>query len=321
MEYDFYTADVFTQHLFGGNQLAVFPEARGLTPALMQQIAGEFNLSETVFVLPPDNAGHTRRLRIFTPGAELPFAGHPTVGAAVVLASIGAIPLQGEETRIIFEEGVGPVPVTIRTRDGRPEFARLSAAMAPQFGPPPPDAAALAAAIGVAADDILQGALSTPLHAGDARSYAYAPQAVSCGVPFLFIPLRDREALARARLNRERWEALLADSWAPHLYLITPDAERPGSHIRARMFAPAMNIVEDPATGAAASALGGYLGARCGSDGAQRWIVEQGFEMGRPSIIEVEADIAGGTVGAVRVGGAAVMVSSGRFHISDGLRG
>src|SRR6476661_4013636 len=137
MRVPFITADVFTDQAFGGNQLAVFPDARGIDPALMLPIAREFNFSETTFVLPPDDPGHTARVRIFTPGGELPFAGHPTVGTAHVLASIGAIPLKAAETRIVFEEVVGPVPVVIRSANGTPTFAQLSAAKLPEVGPPP----------------------------------------------------------------------------------------------------------------------------------------------------------------------------------------
>jgi trans-2,3-dihydro-3-hydroxyanthranilate isomerase len=132
------TADVFTDHRFGGNQLAVFPDAREIEPGLMPKIAREFNYSETTFVLPPDDPSHTAKVRIFTPGGELQFAGHPTIGTAHVLAATGVVRLTGPETRIVFEEGVGPVPVTIRATNGRPEFAQLSAAKLPEVGPPPP---------------------------------------------------------------------------------------------------------------------------------------------------------------------------------------
>src|SRR4051812_37652720 len=161
----YFTADVFTDHMFGGNQLAVFPDAREISSELMPRIAREFNYSETTFVLPPADPSHTAKVRIFTPGGELPFAGHPTVGTAHVLASIGAIPLTGEHTRIVFEEVVGPVPVTIRAAAGRPEFAQLSAAKLPEVGPPPPATATLAAMLSLQADDLLDGDM--------------APQAVS----------------------------------------------------------------------------------------------------------------------------------------------
>src|SRR5829696_2155134 len=134
----FATTDVFTTQRFGGNPLAVFPNAEGLDSELMPRIAREFNFSETTFVLPPSDRNNTRRVRIFTPGGELPFAGHPTVGTAFVLATIGDIALTGIETKIVFEEGVGPVPVTIRSENGKPGFAQLTVAMLPQIGAPPP---------------------------------------------------------------------------------------------------------------------------------------------------------------------------------------
>jgi trans-2,3-dihydro-3-hydroxyanthranilate isomerase len=299
MRYQFYTADVFTNRQFGGNPLAVLTDARGLSSETMQQIAREFNLSETVFVLPPDNPAHTRRLRIFTPGAELPFAGHPTVGTAIILAQIDALDLRANPTRIVFEEGVGPVPVTIQLEAGRPTAAQLTAARLPSAGAPPPPAADLAAMLGLEVSDI--------------RQDAYAPEAVSSGgTPFTIIPLTSRNALARAKLRLDLWERLLANSWAPAVYPICFDPELPGSDLRVRMFGPAIGIAEDPATGAAATALGGYLAARAAQrDGTLAWVVEQGFEMGRPSILNVEADKASGELTAVRVGGQAVLVSEG----------
>ena len=302
MRYQFYTADVFTDRPFGGNQLAVFPDARGLDVRQMQLVTREFNLSETVFVFPPENPAHTRRLRIFTPGMEVPFAGHPTVGTAYILAAIGAILLDAEVTRIVFEEGVGPVGVAIRAREGRPVFAQLSAAMLPEFGPPPPPPEAIATLLSLDVSDLLAG--------------ADAPQAISCGMPFFFIPVRDRAAIRRIRVDRAQWERQFASFWAPQIYVFTYDAELDGSNVHARMFAPALDIAEDPATGAAATALAGYLATRDATrDGTLRWIVEQGFEMGRPSILEVEADKQAGRITAIRVGGAAVLVSEGAMEI------
>lgn len=300
--YQFYTADVFTDRVFSGNPLAVFPRAEGLTLAQMDRITKEFNLSETVFVLPPENPQHTRRLRIFTPGRELAFAGHPTVGSAYVLAKIGELKLDGPATDIVFEEGVGPVPVTIYAQDGEPVSAQLSAAQLPEIGPEPPESDELAAMLSLEASDLLGG--------------KWVPQALSCGTPFLYIPLRDREALGRVRIDLPRWDRLLGDYWTEDLYLFCFDPERKGSDLRARMFAPGMGIAEDPATGAAATALAGYLAARDQRPvGTVRWVVEQGFEMGRPSIIEVEADVEEGGVTAVRVGGRSVMVSEGQMRV------
>jgi len=149
------TADVFTDHIFGGNQLAVFPDASGIAPELMPRIAREFNYSETTFVLPPTDPKHTCRVRIFTPGSELAFAGHPTVGTAHVLATIGAVELTGDETRIVLEEGVGPVPVTIRATDGKPTFAQLTVAKLPEVLAPPPSSDRLAAMLSLSPDDLV----------------------------------------------------------------------------------------------------------------------------------------------------------------------
>lgn len=297
--YRFITADVFTDRMFGGNQLAVFTDGRGLDDDTMQSIAREMNLSETVFVLPPETAQGTRRLRIFTPGRELPFAGHPTVGAAFVLAAIGDVALDGELTRIIFEEGVGPVAVMIRAENGRPVFSQLSAAKLPEFGPPPPSTEKLASMLSLSVDDFESGA-------GE-------PRACSCGVPFLFVTLRSLDALARARVNIEAWERDLSGYWAPEIYLITHAAD--DADIRARMFAPSMGIGEDPATGGAATALAGYLTPVGARDGVRRWTIRQGVEMGRPSTILLEADVAAGAITAIRVGGASVLVSEGMLTL------
>ncbi|MDB4886502.1 MAG: phenazine biosynthesis protein PhzF family [Gemmatimonadetes bacterium] len=301
--YRYHTADVFTDQPFGGNQLAVFPDARGIPEHRLLDVTREFNYSETTFVFPADDAAHTRRVRIFTPGGEVPFAGHPTVGTAHVLAATGEIALSGDTTRIVLEEKVGPVPVTIRSRAGMPEFCQLSVAMLPQVGPPPPASDALAAVLGLDVADLLGG--------------AWAPQSLSCGLPFLFIPVRDRAAVARARVRLDAWESTLAGTWAPEIFVFAREGERPGSDLRARMFAPGISVPEDPATGSANAALAGYLAARDPRrDGTLRWRVEQGFEMGRPSILDVEADVAAGDVTAVRVGGASVLVCSGEMEIA-----
>jgi len=301
MPYRFYTADVFTNEMFGGNQLAVLPDARGLSPEQMLAVTREFNYSETAFVLPPEQ-GHTRRVRIFTPGGEVPFAGHPTVGTAHVLAAAGEIPLTGDETRIVFEEGVGPVPVVIHAEDGAPAFAQLSVAKLPETGPPAPAADVVAGVLSLAPDDLVGG--------------PYAPEAVSCGLPFLFVPVKSRDAVRRARVRLEAWERALKGTWSSEVMVFALDAERPGSDVRARVFVPGLSVPEDPATGSACAALGGYLAARTPRDGATlRWTVEQGFEMGRPSIVHVEADKANGAVTAVRVGGASVLVSEGVMRV------
>jgi trans-2,3-dihydro-3-hydroxyanthranilate isomerase len=306
MSYAFHTTDVFTDCLHGGNPLAVIPDARGLSDRQMLAITREFNYSETVFVFPPDLKSNTRRVRIFTPGGELPFAGHPTVGCAFVLASIGEIPLRSEETRVVLEEGVGPVAVLIRSKAGKPEFVQLTAARLPEIKDPPPPPETLCEILSlepshIVADDMIE------------------PEAVSCGVPFLFIPLKKPEMLSWVKVDALKWEQALREYWAPEMFVFsTEDWSHifEGGHIRARMFAPGMGIGEDPATGSAAAALAGFLGLRSETrDGTVRWTLDQGVEMGRPSRLEMEVDLKRGQLEAIRVGGASVMVSSGALHI------
>jgi trans-2,3-dihydro-3-hydroxyanthranilate isomerase len=302
-KFRYLTADVFTDVAFGGNQLAIFPDARGIPEHRLLDVTREFNYSETTFVYPPDDPSNTRRVRIFTPASEIPFAGHPTVGTAHVLAAIGEIPLTGDVTKIVFEEKVGLVPVEIRAKNGVPVFAQLTTAMLPQQGPPCPDRATLATVLGLDVADILDD--------------AWAPEAYTTGLPFLFVPLRSLEAVARARLRLEPWESAFEDAWARDLFIFAMGGERPGSDVHARMFGPGVAVPEDPATGSACASLAGYLAARdTRRDGTLRWMVEQGFEMGRPSMLEVEADVSGGAVQAVRVGGGTVLVCDGEMSIS-----
>lgn len=298
----FVTVDVFTDRRFTGNQLAVFPDARGIDPEVMPTIAREFNLSETVFVLPPDDPRHTRRVRIFTPGQELPFAGHPTVGTGWALAHLGLIPLAGRRTDIVLEEGVGPVRVAIFAEDGRPVRAQLGVAKLPEMGPPPPAAAELASMLGLDPADL----------AGPPET----PEGWSCGTPFLFVPLRSRAAVARAGVQPDRWARTVQNWWTSAVFLFARDPERPGSDLRARMFAPGLGVWEDPATGSAVSALAGYLAARDETrEGTRRWVIEQGFEIGRPSLLEMEVDRRAGAITDVRVGGATVFVSEGEMEL------
>ncbi len=297
----FHTLDVFTDRVFGGNPLAVFPDAEGIASETMQRIARELNLSETVFVTGAEGA--TFGARIFNPVFEMPFAGHPTVGTAMLLAMLGRVPAGERVTRLVLREGVGPVPVEVRMEDGRPVSAMFAAPNVPEAGPPPP------------APDVIARMLSLD-EADLGGSLAAATQ--SAGIPFLFVSVRSRDALARARVDVGAWERHLRDAWAPHLYVTTDDAGEEGVALRARMFAPAMGIVEDPATGGAATALATLLAARdAGGDGTYSWTILQGVEMGRPSRIRVEADVRDGRVAQVRVGGSAVLVSEGEMFIPD----
>jgi trans-2,3-dihydro-3-hydroxyanthranilate isomerase len=233
----------------------------------------------------------------------VPFAGHPTLGAAYVLAVTATVALTGERTDWVFDEGVGPVPVTVQAREDTPDQIYLTAAQAPVVGPPPPDRATLAGILSLAEADL--------------DSAGWEPAAVSCGMPFLLVPVRDRAALRRAALNRTAWDQALRAFWAPHLYVIYLEPDR-SAPIQARMFAPALGIDEDPATGAAAVTLAGYLGARHPqTEGVLHWTVEQGVDLGRPSRLLVEADRRQGQVVAARVGGQAVLVSEGIITVPD----
>lgn len=298
MKAKFYTCDVFTDKPFGGNQLAVFPDAADIPEQLLQSITKEFNFSETTFVYPPKDPAHTRRIRIFTPGQELPFAGHPTVGTAIVLGTIGDITISGDETKIIFEEGVGPVPVTICSINGKPSFAQLTAAKLPEFNENVPSAEVLAKMLTLSRDEIADS--------------QFPIRFVSVGFPFLYAAVKNRAALKRIRVNIQVMETLQTTYGVREIFVFTDDAEQQDSDFRARMFAPLLGIAEDPATGSAAASFAGYLAAKDPSrSGTLQWKIEQGFEMGRPSLLFIEADKKDGQTTAVRVGGNAVMMTEG----------
>jgi trans-2,3-dihydro-3-hydroxyanthranilate isomerase len=290
----FLTADVSTDQPFGGNPVAVLPDAEGLTTDQMQKLAREFNLSETVFVLPPEDPAHARRLRIFVPTREIPFAGHPTIGTALILAAIGDLDLGETRTGIVFEMPAGPVPVAIDSIDGRPHSATLTAPRPPEVRDAPP-AAFMAALLSLAPDQIVRS------------------EAASCGNPFLLVQVRDREALGRARIDHAVLDRFDADAFATEPFLFTEDAPA-GFDIQARMYAPHMGIPEDPATGSAAAAYAGWLGHHAPEqDGLIKRSIAQGIEMGRPSRIEIEIDKRAGEVTAVRVAGSATLISEGHI--------
>lgn len=293
--YEYCTADVFTDRLFGGNPLAVVLDAQGLDDARMLAIAREFGYSETTFVLPPDDAQHTARVRIFTPGGELPFAGHPTVGTAFVLARTGRI--DAGQQRIVFEEAVGPVPVDIeRGADGLPARCTLTAAQRPNRLGAIADRAALAAMLGLPADAIVADA-----------------EAWSCGVPFLVVPLARVDDVAATRLDTAAWQALLGGFVTRKVYVAARAGE---SAWRVRMFAPEIGVAEDPATGGAAAAFAGWLALHVDDgDGDRRWQILQGVEMGRPSEIALGYSQAAGQAQQVQVGGASVLVMRGTLMV------
>jgi len=298
MNYRYYTCDVFTETRFGGNQLAVLPQAVGLSAQQMQQIAREFNFSETTFVF-PSKTGHTRHVRIFTPAREIPFAGHPNVGTAFVLASIGEFGEIKSSLTVTFEEEAGLVSVAIHESDGKIASCELTAPQSVSFGKTLP-VQVVAAAISADAKDVV--------------TKTHGPQVTSVGLPFVMVELKDRSVLERARINMSGFEALAAQGVMPDVYLYTHGSD--GFDIRARMFAPLSGVPEDPATGSANCALAGLLAHyNAQPNGSFLWRIAQGVEMGRPSTLIARAEKKDGVVQTTRIGGAAILVSEGTIYL------
>jgi len=297
----FVTADVFTTQAYGGNPLAVVLDGRGLSTAQMQAIAREFNLSETTFVLPPNHPAHAYRLRIFTPTVEMEFAGHPTVGTVWVLAALGKLPRGGTETRAVFQENVGLIKVRVRWDGNQPTYVDFTTAQNPTVGAAAPILADLAAMLNLSPADIdEQGTPALTL---------------SCGTGFTCVPLRSKDAVARAQLNMDRWGKLLGGTPGNKVFIFA----RTGPHtLHARMFGPGEGVAEDPATGSAACAVTGWLVRdEKIQNGTSQWTITQGVEMGRPSSIAVEADVTESAITAVRCGGTAVMMSEGEMRAPE----
>ncbi len=297
----YHIVDVFTDRAFGGNPLAVCTNGRGISSELMQSIAKELNLSETTFVLPPDDPVNDYKVRIFTPGSELPIAGHPTVGTSFVLAREHMIRLGGERVTIRLEEGVGPIPVDITFKDGVPDLIWMQQPL-PTFGPRFDDPAAIAEMLSVS-----PAALDETLPI----------QVVSCGVPFLYVPLKSLEAARSVRLRLDVWERSPQAADVNGVFVFTKETELPGSTVHSRMFAPGLGITEDPATGAASGPLGCYLVRHKVFPEAQRaeFTSEQGIEMGRPSIIRIVVEQEAGEITGVRVGGQCVFMGEGYLEV------
>jgi trans-2,3-dihydro-3-hydroxyanthranilate isomerase len=297
-ELRFVQVDVFTDQVFGGNPLAVVFEAAGLGDREMQAIAREMNLSETTFLLPPTRPECAARVRIFTPAREVPFAGHPTIGTAWVLAAHGLLP--AGTRRLALEEGIGPVPVAFGD-DGLVWMEHRDAAFRPEVR----DRRAVAAALGLPEDDLLPGA---PV------------QSVSTGNDFLFVALRDRAAVDRAQLNVAASIEDAGPTAALGVYAFTPDGS--AGRIYARMFAPRSGVPEDPATGSAAGPLGAYLVRHRllkAPDGAEAGVlIDQGVAMGRPSRLHLRLRVRGGEATDLRVGGRVVPIIEGRLRLPEG---
>jgi trans-2,3-dihydro-3-hydroxyanthranilate isomerase len=297
MKLDFVTVDVFTDRQFGGNPLAVVPDARGLTPEQMQAIAAEFNLSETTFVLPPQDPAHTAHVRIFTPRAELPFAGHPNVGTAFVLAGApasAARPAVGDT--MIFEEKAGLVRIQLLRDRSAVTGARLAA---------PQD---LSIGENIAREIVASACSITP---ADVDTRAHQPCIASCGNPLIFAAVTSRAALSAARPRAEIFAEHVPTTLATGIHLYV-EAAMPEADIEARMFAPLYGVTEDPATGSANVALIALLATlRTESDLRLERRISQGVDMGRPSLLIASAEKRAGKVVAAHIGGSCVLVLSG----------
>lgn len=302
MPLQFHTLDVFTDRRFGGNPLAVVHEADALTSEQMQQIARELNLSETVFVLKADNPAHSAKVRIFTPESEVPFAGHPTIGTAILLAELRTPIVNGERDAIIaLEQPIGIVRVGVRLRAGEAHFAEFDAPRLPEKTGTLVSRDRLADAIG-----LLPREIGFENHTA-LRFYS--------GNTFAFIPVATLEAIAKARISGAHWASAFPENEVDGVYLYTRQCVHKASAFHARMFAPKFGIPEDPATGSATVGFAGVVNEFDDlPDGAHKRVIEQGYEMDRPSTIVLTLVIEGGGLDIVRIGGNAVRVAEGSLH-------
>jgi trans-2,3-dihydro-3-hydroxyanthranilate isomerase len=288
--------DVFTNVPFGGNPLAVFTDARGLSDSQMRSIARELNLSETTFVLPARDRSHHYWVRIFTPLAELPAGGLPTIGTAYALALEERLRRETTKQRVVFEEQTGPISVTM-------EAPMLTMQQPlPIHGPTFSERDAVAAMLGLERESL---PITLPV------------QSMSCGVPYLVVPIADLDTMERIRFRLDIWERVLRRSPHPHVLAFCTECRYEGSSAHCRMFAPGLGVHEDPATATAAGPLVCYL-ARHGllpSDPRLSVVCEQGIEVGRPSFLHVSLERDGDTVSSVRVGGQCVAVGQGSIQL------
>ena len=293
--------DVFTDTPLEGNAVAVFTDGRDLSSKDMQSIAREMNLSETVFVLPPEQGGNAR-IRIFTPGSELPFAGHPTVGTAILLTLAKPQFASGEgDALVLLEQGIGTVRAGVKLRPGSAPYAEFDAPKLPELSLTLPGIERIAAAIG-----LLPGEIGFENH---------APVRSNAGNGFALIPVATNEALGKVSINLAQWGQAFADAGISGAYLYTRECQHMTSAFHARMFAPGHGIAEDPATGSAAICFAGAVHRFDAlPDGLHRRVIEQGYEMGRPSFMTLTMAVRGGRLETIRLGGHAVTVTSGTLE-------
>lgn len=297
MKLPFATLDVFTDRRFTGNPLGVVFDADGLDGGVMQAIAREFGYPETVFVLKPETAGNTARVRIFTPGVELAFAGHPTVGTALVLALKG----RARSSKVLLEEKIGLLDCTVTPAGADKGQARFVLPALPQPAGTPAGRDAIAAALGIDAADVGFDGL--------------VPSKWSVGNTFTFVPLRSIDAVRRCRINDLQWDAAFEASGRSFAFVFCRETDDTRHQFHARMFAPRVGVPEDPATGSAAAAFAGVCASSLElADGEHRFTIEQGYEMGRPSLIDLQLTMRGGTLASASIGGSAIVVTEGMIE-------
>ena len=303
MAYTFHTLDVFTETRFAGNPLAVVLDAGALTPAQMQTIAREFNVSETVFVLAPEIIAHSAKIRMFTPTAELPFAGHPTVGTAILMTIIKDQFASGDgDALLVLEQELGSVRVGVKLRPGHAPFAEFDAPKLPELTGNLPGLERLAACIGLLPSEI--------------GFENHHPVRAAAGSGFALIPVATREALGKAEVNLSQWQPAFADTNVIGAFLYSRECVHNTSAFHARMFAPLHGIAEDPATGSAAICLAAaIMQFDTLPDGIHRRIIEQGFAMGRPSFMTLTLVVRHNRLETVRLGGHAITVTSGTLSM------
>lgn len=303
MALNYHILDVFTERAFGGNPLAVVMDADRLSPAEMLTIAREFNLSETVFVLQPVSPGHTARVRIFTPTKEIPFAGHPTLGAAALLAELRMPVINGEGDAIIaLEEDIGSVRVGVRLRQGAAAYAEFDA---PRVWAEPLDLG-----------DVEQIAAAFGLVTTEIGFESHKPMLLKGSSAFGYVPVSNLDAMSKIRVTPTQWSRAFTDRGVDGVYVYCRQCVRGQSSFHARMFAPDMGIPEDPATGSAAIGFARVIHEfDVLPDGASKRSIEQGLEMGRPSTISLLVTVARGRLEGVRIGGHTVRVADGVLQV------
>ena len=296
-EFEYYLVDVFTNKQYGGNPLAVFPEADEIPENLMQKIANELNLSETTFILQPSSKDSDCKVRIFTPVVELPMAGHPTIGTAFVILRNELIKPHNDNF-LMFEEGVGPIKVYFNHQENDSWEVTMVQPL-PSFSNIYEDRNKIAQLL-----SLENSAIDPELPI----------QIISCGVPFVYIPIKSMDEIKAAKVRLDLLEEYLGNYESQALFLFTRETVNPSSTVHCRMFAPTLGVMEDPATGSASGPLGAYM-VKYGLSDGKNIISEQGFEMGRPSIINTDIDVNNENISSVKVGGNTVSVGKGKMFL------